>query len=269
MQHWLRLLSWGLIAVGLVGALPVGAQANRDQLVFELLNRVEQLEQEVRQLRGDLEVYRYRQEDLERRLQVEGSANAPDYSSRGSTPGTAPEVVDRYAPAQTTLPTVTAPPANPPPAWSQPPASDPQATYQPRVEQPPASVPTPATGDEREVYTTAFSGLREGHYDQAIADFNSFLQSYPQSELAGNAQYWLGEAYYVKRDFDPAKEAFINLGIRYPNSERVPDALLKLGYIYDEQGDRAKAKDVLQKLVDTYPGTQAARLGASRLSSMQ
>jgi tol-pal system protein YbgF len=267
------LLYWGLIAAALLGALPAGAQSSRDQMVFELLNRVQQLEQEVRQLRGDLEVYRFRQEDLERRLQAGGGPG--DGSGYGETPDatpeSVPEVVDRYRDPseETDLPVVSAPPPTRQPAWEQPPAA-PQATDEPRpvIEQPSTPAGEPATGDEREMYTTAFNGLREGRYQQAIVDFESFLRTYPQSELAGNAQYWLGEAYYINRDFEQAKEAFINLGVRYPNSERVPDTLLKLGYVYEQLGDRAKAREVLQKLVDTYPGGQPARLAESRLRSL-
>ncbi len=60
--------------------------------------------------------------------------------------------------------------------------------------------------------------------------FQQFLQSYPQSSLADNAQYWLGESYYVTRDFQNAAAAFQTVLDRWPDSRKAPDALLKLGY---------------------------------------
>jgi tol-pal system protein YbgF len=105
----------------------------------------------------------------------------------------------------------------------------------------------------------------EGRYPQAINDFRGFLQTYPASPLASEAQYWLGESYYVVQDYDAARESFINLGLRYPNSERLPEALLKLGYVYEMQGDMGRAREVLQKLLQVYPETQAAGLAKQRL----
>ena len=95
------------------------------------------------------------------------------------------------------------------------------------------------------------------------------MKAYPNGGLAGDAQYWLGESHYVSRDYDAAKEAFINLGLRYPQSARLPDALLKLCYIYGELGDNARAREVLQKLVQVYPNTQAASLAERRLQSLR
>jgi tol-pal system protein YbgF len=134
---------------------------------------------------------------------------------------------------------------------------------------PPVPPPTVATGAEQADFDAALGALRDGHYPQAIADFQGFLNAYPDSRLAGDAQYGLGESYYVSRNYEAAKEAFINLGLRYPQSARLPDALLKLGYIYGELGDTARARDVLQKLVQVYPDSQAAGLAEQQLQSLR
>jgi tol-pal system protein YbgF len=249
-----------LVAAGLFGSSPVEAQTNRDPALFELFNRIEQLEQEIRQLRGDLEVYRYRQEDLERRLQT---MNGVDSTADFSTPSNPPPEPEPSITYSTPSEVATLPVESTPGSWDQPavPATVPDR---------PAYSPTGDPSiDERAAYNTAFNRLREGRYNQAISGFESFLRTYPNSGFAGNAQYWLGEAFYVSRDFDRAKEAFIELGINYPASDRMPDTLLKLGYIYDETGEPAKAREVLQKLLDTYPSSQAARLAASRLSTLR
>ncbi|MEE4379154.1 MAG: tol-pal system protein YbgF [Candidatus Competibacteraceae bacterium] len=282
MKHWLARSLFGLAFITLVsgsffGSFPAEAQTRSDPAVLQLLNRMKQLEQEVRQLRGEMEVFRFRQEDLERQLQTatgEGSATDfstqtdPSINSAPSSTYSAPSEVATL-PVTSTSPPVTDSPRNQAPVESQ------RPDYRTVMATPPPQQPTysapaqPPTVDERAAYNAAFNRLREGRYSQAISGFKSFLTTNPNSSLAGNAQYWLGEAYYVSRDFSSAEDAFIALGINYPNSDRVPDALLKLGYIYDEMGDKTKARNVLQKLLDTYPNSQSARLASARLSALR
>jgi tol-pal system protein YbgF len=138
------------------------------------------------------------------------------------------------------------------------------------AQQPAPAAPPPAPAStERAEFDAALGELREGRYPEAIAAWRRFLEAHPNGGLAGDGQYWLGEAYYLSRDYNAAKEAFIALGLNHPQSARLPDALLKLGYIYGEQGDVARARDVLQKLVQVYPNTQAASLAERRLQSLR
>ncbi len=122
---------------------------------------------------------------------------------------------------------------------------------------------------EQADFDTALNEFREGRFREAIAEFQQFLSDHPRSNLAGDARYWLGESYYLRRNHDAAKEAFIELGLRDPQSARLPDALLKLGYLYGEQGDTDRAREVLQKLVQVYPDTQAASLAERRLQTLR
>ena len=119
--------------------------------------------------------------------------------------------------------------------------------------------------EEQTVYAQSFDALKAGSYSVAITGFKGFLSSYPSSPLAENAQYWLGEAYYVTRDFDSATGAFRNVLQKYPNSRKVPDALLKLGYAQLEQKKVGEGRATLQQVVQKYPGTDAAKLAAERL----
>jgi len=92
---------------------------------------------------------------------------------------------------------------------------------------------TPApTGSsvEQSVYSQAFDALKAGSYSVAIAGFKDFLANYPSSPLAENAQYWLGETYYVNHEYDAAAGAFRNVLEKWPGSRKAPDAMLKLGY---------------------------------------
>ncbi len=237
---WLALLVLG-------GLMPPGAgraqNAPDSTLTLELLQRIEQLEAEVRQIRGELEIYRYRFDQLQQE-------SARNYVPPASPPGAA------------------TPPRAEPPATGhgQPtPTISPATTTAPPVARTMPSV----TGNAQTDFEAALGELREGRHARAIAELQRFLSAYPDSDQASDAQYWLGESYYLSRDYGAAKDAFINLGVRYPESARLPDALLKLGYIYGEAGETNRAREVLQKLVQAYPNTQAANLAERRLQSLR
>ncbi len=129
----------------------------------------------------------------------------------------------------------------------------------------------PATGAgaaDTVSYQAAFALLKSSQYDQAIQAFQSFLGTYPTSPLADNAQYWLGEAYYVNRSFPEALAAFQKVIDKYPESRKVPDALLKVGYCDYELKQFKAAKDALTQVQTTYGDTPAARLAEQRLEKM-
>lgn len=118
---------------------------------------------------------------------------------------------------------------------------------------------------EQAVYAQAFDALKAGNYSIAITGFRDFLGTYPASPLAENAQYWLGEAYYVNHDYDSAGGAFRTVLKKWPDSRKAPDALLKLGYTQFAQKQFPAAKATLTDVTRKYPGTDAAKLAADRL----
>ncbi len=120
----------------------------------------------------------------------------------------------------------------------------------------------------QKAYVSAFDLLKAGKFDAAIRSFRSFLSSNPSSVYADNAQYWLGEAYYVKREYAPAKQAFSEMMSRYPDSPKVPDSLLKLAYIDYEQQRYADARSKLQRVLEEHPNASAASLASQRLDRM-
>lgn len=122
-----------------------------------------------------------------------------------------------------------------------------------------------ATSTEQAVYSQSFEALKAGSYSIAITGFKDFLRSYPQSLLAENAQYWLGEAYYVNHDYDSAAEAFRVVLKKWPDARKAPDALLKLGYTQVEQKQFSAARSTLAAVSQRYPGTEAAKLAADKL----
>ena len=115
------------------------------------------------------------------------------------------------------------------------------------------------------MYGQSFDALKAGSYSIAITGFKDFLTSYPASPLAENAQYWLGEAYYVTHDLDSASGAFKSVLSKWPDSRKAPDALLKLGYTQIAQNRTSEGRATLSQVVQKYPGTDAAKLAADRL----
>ena len=117
------------------------------------------------------------------------------------------------------------------------------------------------------------NGVRcaQGHRLRAARSrsFQEFLRTYPQSQLADNAQYWLGERRITStRDYDNAASAFRAVGEQYPQSRKAPDALLKLGLTQIDQKKLTDARATLKQVVQRYPGTDAAKLAASRLQGL-
>ena len=122
-----------------------------------------------------------------------------------------------------------------------------------------------ATGSERDLYQSAFDLLKGGKYTDAANGFESYLQQYPEGQLADNAHYWLGESHYITRKFDKALSSFATVTQKYPESRKIADAWLKLGYTYYEMKDTAKAQDALQKTLANFPDSSAALLAKQRL----
>jgi len=125
-----------------------------------------------------------------------------------------------------------------------------------------SNAPSPT---EQAVYGQAFDALKAGSYSVAITGFKDFLHTYPGSSLADNAQYWLGEAYYVSHDYDSAAGAFRTVLKKYPDSRKAPDAMLKLGYTQLEQKQYPAARATLDEVTKKYPGTESAKLASERL----
>ncbi len=131
----------------------------------------------------------------------------------------------------------------------------------------PGQLPVPG-GSDRDNYQAAFELLKEQRYEQAALAFQQFLISYPDSQLADNAQYWLAESYYVTDQFENALKEFQVVINKHPRSRKVPDALLKIGYANYELERWDAARTSLGMVQSEYPDTTAARLAEQRLKRM-
>jgi tol-pal system protein YbgF len=131
-----------------------------------------------------------------------------------------------------------------------------------------ASPAAAASGGEQAAYDAAFAALKGGDYAKAIAGFKGLVASYPQSPLASNAQYWLGEAYYVTHDYPNAITAFQAVTAQWPDSRKAPDALVKIGFTQAALGKNGDARVTLESVLQRYPGTEAAQLATERLKRL-
>ena len=226
--------------------------------LFKLFDEVESLGTEVRELRGQMEALSHRMDQLEerqrtlyldtdQRLQRIESTAPPQTAGPSPEPVTPPAVPD--ASAQTTTP-------------SQPAPTTPSTT-----ETPAAAGIDPFA--EQQAYQGAFDLLKSGRYDEAAVSFLQFLAEYPTGSYADNAQYWLGETFYITRRFEESIQEFERLVSMHPNSQKLTHSLLKIGYAHDELGNKAEAERVLGQLIEGHPQTAAAGLARKRLLSIR
>jgi tol-pal system protein YbgF len=132
----------------------------------------------------------------------------------------------------------------------------------------PGQLPVPG-GSDRDNYQAAFELLKDQRYEPAAMAFEQFLKSYPNSDLADNAQYWLAETHYVGEEFEQALKGFNAVLERYPDSRKIPDALLKIGYCNIELERPSAAEQALSQVVGRYPDSSAARLATQRLEQLR
>lgn len=119
---------------------------------------------------------------------------------------------------------------------------------------------------EKLYYDAAFDLIKAKEFDKASQAFTAFLRKYPSSPYAGNAQYWLGEVNLAKGDLQGAGQAFARVSQAYPQHNKVPDSLYKLADVEIRLGHRDKANAILRQVVSDYPNSSAAQLAQRQLS---
>lgn len=252
-----------------------GRLADLERLIQDLTGRVEQTQFETRRMAQrldqlvtdvDFRLSRIEQATGLGGMAAAGPADAPSGASPEALPG-AP--TDAPAVAGTMTPVVPGSPVQPligAPSAGQGTLgymrSDGTAVGAPGQPQrpPPAQGGAPGAaagvlpeGTAEEQYRAAFSLLRKGDFGAAEQALGAFLERHPDHELAGNAQYWLGESHYVRGDMQQAAVAFLDGYRTYPESGKGPDNLLKLGMTMGQLGQTDQACAALEKLGQDYP----------------
>lgn len=111
----------------------------------------------------------------------------------------------------------------------------------------------PSSADPEQQYTSAFNLLRTNNYPAAQVALQDFIKKNPGHELAGNAQYWLGETFYVRGNYKQAAVSFLDGYRKYPKNAKAPDNLLKLGLTMGQLGKNKEACAAFGKLKSEYP----------------
>lgn len=206
----------------------------------ELFMQLQQMQQEIALLRGMLE----EQQNEIQQLKREGLERYQDLDARLS--------------GQAALPSANA-------------SSSAPAAAAGAAPQAPAAQAAQAPADpakEKLFYDAAFDLIKAKDFAKATQAFTAFLQKFPASQYAGNAQYWLGEVNLAQGNLQAAGQAFAQVSVGYPQHAKVPDALFKLADVEQRLGNTAKAKGILQQVVQQYPGSSAAQLAQRDLQRL-
>jgi tol-pal system protein YbgF len=128
-----------------------------------------------------------------------------------------------------------------------------------------AAKPSGDPARESQDYESALNQFKAGKYKEAAAGFGAFVQKYPDSSLAPNAQYWLGNAWYAQRDCKRAIEAQSLVTTKYAESAKAPDAWLAISTCQQEMGNPTGARRSLETVIAKYPAAPAADTARERL----
>ena len=228
-----------------------------NQPVIELANQLQVVREELRSLRGQIEVLSNNIEagaKRQRDMYVDLDARLRRFEQN---PGGPPPAAAVGAP----------PGASAPPAMAAPPAASPGIVV--ATAPPGAAVATAASPEESRLYEAAQAQRRIGNYPAAIASFQNFVKQFPHSSLAHRAQYWIGDSYYNQRDYKNAIANQQRLIATYPDSASVPDALLNIASAYIEMGDTANARNTMESIIARYPTSDAAEKARRRLATLR
>ncbi len=228
-------------------------------------NRMNQLETQLREMTGQMEQQSYEIKMLKEQLEAaktSAASSGPAMNQMGRPFGTSPLSGSIYGdaghvPPQPDVQTgsglqqiTTTPPAGGAPYTAQPNqlgtlSQTPGAsTYNP-----------PATNDPSAVYEAAFALVKDGSYDQAETGLKDFISRFPDHTLTPNARYWLGETFYVRKDYTQAARVFAEAYQQAPKGPKGPDNLLKLGLSLAGMGNKKDACIALTQLQTEYGGT--------------
>jgi tol-pal system protein YbgF len=212
--------------------------------VVELLRQIDALNAEIAKLRGAIEVLGNQNEQLQKRQRdfyLDLDSRLKRLEANGG-PGPASVVPATAAPATVAL----AVPATP----ARAPTKEEQAR-------------------EIKAYDAASNLFRRNDFASAIEAFRAFLKDYPQSQLAPNAEYWIGIGYANLKDYRNALATQQGLLARHPQSPKAPDALLAIAALQSEQGDNGSARNTLEDIIARYPGSEAAGKARTRLTTLR
>jgi tol-pal system protein YbgF len=130
------------------------------------------------------------------------------------------------------------------------------------------AAPPVATSDPETLYQTSYSDYLRGNYDLAMLGFKQYLEAFPETDLADNAIYWIGECFYRQQKYVDAIAEYDRVLKQFPRSDKTASALLKKGFALLEQGQRKEGIAQLQGVAKSFPSSDEANLAKQRLQSL-
>ncbi len=131
---------------------------------------------------------------------------------------------------------------------------------------PTASAAPPASADV--LYSNGLRDINGKHYDLATQEFQDYLRYYGETDLASNAQFYLGEIAFMQNQYQPALDAYNKVIENYPKSFKTASARMRKGFCLAELGQKAAAIRELRTVVRQYPGTDEAKRSAAKLREL-
>jgi len=119
--------------------------------------------------------------------------------------------------------------------------------------------------DPSTLYYTAYSDYLKENFDLAVAGFRQYLRAFPESGLADNSLYWIGECFYAQKKYVDAVNTFNDLISRYQDGDKIPAALLKKGYALIEMGRQSEGIATLRELISRFPLQEEASLARQKI----
>jgi len=120
-----------------------------------------------------------------------------------------------------------------------------------------------------DIYKDAYETFHKGDLEGARRKFEAFLKQYPNTELSDNAQYWIGETYYLKKDLERAILEYEKAIVKYPEGDKIPAALFKQALAFSELGDKANARNLLKRVIEKYPRSEQAEMAKKKLETIK
>lgn len=212
-----------------ISAVQQQQTSQQNQIMAELIMQVNQLQQEVRQLRGQVEEQDYRIKqltkqqrelylDLDRRLQGGAALSTSETEELSSD---------------------TADKGN-----------------------------NGSSNRSQQAYNQAFTLFNEQKYPQAKSAFKTFVSDYPKDSLASNAHYLLGQLHFSDKEYAEAESQFKAVYEQFPDTSIKDKAMLKLAQVQELKGDKAAAKATYQQVSKLFPNTTAGRLAKAKLDTL-
>jgi len=120
-----------------------------------------------------------------------------------------------------------------------------------------------------DLYRNAYETFHRGDLEGARGKFEAFLRQYPNTELSDNAQFWIGETFYLKKDYEKAIIEYEKAIVKYPEGDKIPSAIFKQALSFLELNDKTNARSLFKRVIERYPRSDQAEMARKRLETLK